>query len=171
MIKWKDVINYEGLYSISNLGEIKSLISNSSRRQTILKPYNHNGYLRLNLYDLNGICKKYYVHRLVALTFIPNLENKAEINHIDGNKQNNHVSNLEWCTSSENQKHAIENNLQKHTNIILTDSLNNKLKFRTKKEASLFLMKPYWFITSLKQTGRLPFNYNGYLIEEVVNNV
>ena len=97
---WKDVIGYEGLYQVSNLGRIKSVRNDKIR----LNDFSSNKYLRISLWK-NGSGKKFQVHRLVAQAFIPNPENKPFINHKDGNKQNNHVENLEWCTSSENQKH------------------------------------------------------------------
>lgn len=94
---WKDVIGYEGKYKVSNLGNIKSLIKNIPRKPFVKA----NGYLSLNM-----LGKKMYVHRAVALAFIPNPQNKPEVNHIDSDKQNNIVENLEWNTSSENHKHA-----------------------------------------------------------------
>lgn len=105
---WKDIPNYENLYQISNLGNVKSY-SNSKVLKT--SP-NSCGYYKVQLYK-NKKSKMFYVHRLVAIAFIPNLENKSQINHIDGNKSNNVVSNLEWCTASENQLHAIKHNLRK----------------------------------------------------------
>jgi len=71
-----------------------------------------SGYLRVELWQ-NGIGKKYLVHRLLAQAFIPNPDEKPQVNHIDGDKRNNALSNLEWVTQSENQKHAYETGLQK----------------------------------------------------------
>lgn len=101
---WKDVEGYKGYYQVSNYGFIKGLKSNK-----ILSPYKVKGvknYYRLRI----CLCKKYeqkqfYVHRLVAQTFISNPLNKKYVNHIDHNTSNNNVSNLEWCTREENHKH------------------------------------------------------------------
>ena len=106
---WKDVKNYEGLYQISNLGNVKRV---SSRKR--LKPYNRKGYIRVAL-SKDNIAKHMDIHRLVAEAFIPNPENKPEINHIDGDKSNNKVSNLEWCTRKENMNHAKNTGLWKMT--------------------------------------------------------
>ncbi len=107
---WKDIEGYEGLYQISNLGNVKSLKNN-----IILKPSkNSKGYLQVFLWK-NGSGKLLRIHRLVAKAFIPNFDDKPQVNHIDGNKQNNRVNNLEWVTNSENQKHAFKIKLQ--TNI------------------------------------------------------
>lgn len=115
---WKDIPNYDGLYQASNLGRIKSIErmrfdNHNLLEEKILKPaIQENGYCRIGL-QKNNKRKSYQVHRLVALTFIPNLENKRTVNHIDGNKLNNNVNNLEWATDSENLKHAYDNHLFK----------------------------------------------------------
>ena len=120
---WKTIRGYSE-YQISNYGNVKSFIQNKER---ILKPNdNGNGYLSvfLTLYNKKH---KFYIHRLVGISFIPNPENKPEVNHIDGYKLNNCVDNLEWCTVSENHKHAFKIGLQclygeNHTQSKLTEN-------------------------------------------------
>lgn len=105
---WKDIKGYEGLYQVSNLGRVKGL-----KRNKILKPgKDKDGYLYVTLYNMYKL-KGQKVHRLVAQTFILNPENKPQVNHIDGNKQNNIVNNLEWCTRLENIEHAWKTGLMK----------------------------------------------------------
>lgn len=107
---WKDVVGYEGLYQISSLGRIKSnggvfRVGNTGgfRPEKILSPtLSKFGYYRLILCDGKGGRKSHVIHRLVAEAFIPNPENKPQVNHIDEDKTNNSVSNLEWVTCKEN---------------------------------------------------------------------
>lgn len=104
---WKDIKGYESLYQVSNTGKVKSV-----KRDIILSPSaNHKGYLHVGLCN-NGIHKTIRIHRLVAEAFIPNPENKEQVNHINGIKTDNNVNNLEWCTNGENQKHAFSLRLQ-----------------------------------------------------------
>lgn len=103
---WKDVVGLEGYYKISSFGRIFSIKSN---RILIRKP-KYTGYFDIDLYK-DGKCYNKRIHRLVAEAFIPNPENKPLVNHIDGNKQNNRVDNLEWVTDSENCLHAVHNSL------------------------------------------------------------
>lgn len=107
------VKGYEGLYEVDTDGNVYSCLTNKTRRKGILKPYVKNGYLAVNLY-INNKCKHYYIHRLVAEAFIPNSNDLPCVNHIDGNKENNSLENLEWCTRSENEKHAYKNDLEIH---------------------------------------------------------
>lgn len=102
---WKDIKEYEGIYQVSNLGRIKSL---KFMKEKILKPKKTSkGYLQVLLYK-NGKRKYFRIHRLVAETFVPNPYNKPEVNHIDGDKENNKENNLEWTTIQENRKHAYK---------------------------------------------------------------
>lgn len=105
---WKDIQGYEGLYQVSNTGKIKSL--HLGKNRILRSTPNSCGYHKVELYK-NKKSKVFYVHRIVAMSFIDNTYGKPQINHIDGNKNNNSVSNLEWVTASENQKHALKNNL------------------------------------------------------------
>ena len=109
MENWKDISGFNGLYQVSDQGRIKSFIVSKKGRvmkfDTVSRRYNYIG-LRLGM-----IQKNYVVHRLVANAFIENPENKPQINHKDGNKLNNYVENLEWCSASENMKHACKTGL------------------------------------------------------------
>lgn len=110
---WKDIPNYEGLYQISNLGNVKSLSrykQNHNKKQIVEEKIRKNiisktGYYTCML-NKNGKNKLFKVHRLVALVFIDNPNNLPIVNHIDGNKLNNNYKNLEWCTYSHNNKEA-----------------------------------------------------------------
>lgn len=110
---WKDIPNYEGLYQISNLGRVRSLEKTifsggvaRRRKERILKSTNRRGYRQLTL-SKGGDKEQKSVHRLVAESFIPNPDCKPEVNHIDGDKANNKMNNLEWCTRRENAVHSI----------------------------------------------------------------
>ena len=116
---WKDIEGYEGLYQVSTCGNIKSLAKPRKngngrcyiQKEKLLKQsFTSTGYKKVELYK-DGKRKSFKVHRLVAIAFIPNPDNKPEVNHIDGNKINNNIDNLEWVTSSENTIHAYETGL------------------------------------------------------------
>jgi len=122
--EWKDIKDYKGSYQVSNLGEVKSVSRfikhNSSftgkikTKEITLKKYNRKGmYSEVYLYSDIIKRKRFDVHRLVAVAFIKNPESKKEVNHIDGNKHNNEVNNLEWVTRKENSEHAIKTGLHK----------------------------------------------------------
>jgi hypothetical protein len=96
---WLPMVEFPTLYKVSNLGNI------ASYRQVLSKSLINSGYHRVTL-KVNRQPINRLVHRVVALAFLPNEDNKAEVNHKDGNKLNNCVDNLEWATSSENKQHA-----------------------------------------------------------------
>ena len=119
---WKDIKGFEGLFQVSNFGRVKTLQhevkyvqknqyieveTTKTIQEKIQKPRKtKNGYLRVQLLN-----KDFYIHRLVASAFIRPLKPKEEINHIDGNKSNNRVDNLEIVSRTENQDHAVRNGL------------------------------------------------------------
>lgn len=110
---WKDIDGYEGLYQVSNLGRVKRV--NTGRVLKGVK--DRKGYLIVNLCK-NGSQSTKKIHRLVAQAFISNPESKPQVNHIDENKTNNMVSNLEWMTSTENNNHGTRNKRSSKTKSI-----------------------------------------------------
>ena len=138
----KPIKDLENLYEIDENGNVYSLprlkktpTTQYLSKERKLKPYN-NGYGYL-LVDMRKDGKRYMrlVHRLVAETFLPNPQNLPQINHIDGNKMNNKLENLEWCTCSQNQYHAFENGLKPRN----FNHCNSKLKL----EDVLYIKKNY----------------------------
>lgn len=136
---WKDIAELDNHYQISNFGNVisKSRIINSSvqpcgYRVTKEKPKplqnNGRGYMQLYV-KVNGKRTMFYVHRLVAQYFIPNPENKSEVNHIDANKSNNHISNLEWVSRAENMRHASSMGLMNR----ISDERRESLRLRSRK--------------------------------------
>lgn len=121
---WEDVIDYEGLYKVSNVGRIKCVgksptgdtpfwqIKLLKKDKVNSQSKNKWGYLGVSLYK-NGVGKRFQVHRLMMIAFVPNPENKPQVNHIDGVKDNNLLENLEWNTRSENQRHAFRIGIKK----------------------------------------------------------
>lgn len=116
---WRNVQGYEGIYEASSLGRVKSLdryVKSNFDRTRLAKgsikkaSKKENGYRVVCLYKDNNK-KMWYVHRLVALAFIPNFKNLPEVNHIDGDKNHNYVKNLEWVTDRDNQLHALKTGL------------------------------------------------------------
>lgn len=115
---WKDIEGYEGMYCISTNGVVISLsrLDNRGRKvkeKILTQTLNGDQYYRVSL-SKNGETLQVFVHKLVAQTFIPNPDNKKVANHIDGDKSNNSVDNLEWVTTSENVKHSWDIGLRKN---------------------------------------------------------
>jgi hypothetical protein len=129
---WKDIAGYEGYYQVSNLGRVRSYPRNgTSYFIKILKARIDMGYERVWL-SRGNMVKPQKISRLVASVFIPNINNKPEVNHINGVKTDNRVENLEWVTKSENIKHAFATGLanpvkyQCHTK--LNDAIVNEVR-------------------------------------------
>lgn len=106
--EWRDVPGYEGCYQVSSFGRVKSVRNKkNSRAGMVLVPLNNSkGYWSINLWK-DGHCKMSTIHKLVAQAFIPNPENKPCVDHKDGNRKNNNVANLRWCTYKENSNFPL----------------------------------------------------------------
>lgn len=103
-VEWKDVPGYSGIIQASSTGKIRRLRHNGELIHHYIPSVSRFGYERVHI-RVNGDSKNIHVHRLVALAFIPNPRGCTQINHIDGNKLNNNIDNLEWCTCRENCRH------------------------------------------------------------------
>ena len=127
---WKDIVGYEGLYQVSDVGNVRSLKYNNTSKTKYMKIYTEKtGYQRVCL-SKDGKKTNKRIHRLVAEAFLDNPNCYEVVNHKNGDKTNNKVSNLEWCSRSHNQQHAYDNNLIKkkfgsdHWNYGKTGDLN-----------------------------------------------
>ena len=126
--QWKPIKDFEN-YEVSNMGNVRSLNYRYTRAAKKLRlRKQRDGYLYVKLYK-NGKQYNKNVHRLVTTTFIPNPQGKKEVNHIDGDKTNNRVSNLEWVTAKENQQHAWESGLH-----VITEETKKKMSEAHKKQ-------------------------------------
>lgn len=156
---WKDIPGYENIYQVSNIGRVKRLaywhkvklhnVNNTFRQERILKiSLNTSGYKQAYLCN-NYIGKSIAIHRLVASAFIENIDNKKQVNHKDGNKLNNNVNNLEWCTYHENLDHAIKHNLRavgekcgsaklKNSDVVEIRELYSSKKYTNKELAIIY---------------------------------
>ena len=113
---WKDIQGYEGSYQVSSLGRIRSLPRKNHLTYSFMRPfYNENGYKCISLYK-NNIKHNFYIHRLVASTFLPNPKNLSQVNHKDYRRGNNYVDNLEWISMRENIAYSYCNSPKKPVN-------------------------------------------------------
>ena len=161
---WKDIPNYEGYYQVSNLSRIRSVdrffISKKGKKvnvkgQIIKHITNGSGYKQVCLYK-NGKQKIILVHRLVAISFINNINNKPQINHIDNNPANNKIENLEWTTQSENIRHADKQNRRdfsrSYRKIISIDIKSRETKiYKTINSVKKYGMSPGTVCACLKK--------------------
>lgn len=161
------IAGYEGLYSVDVVGNVYSETTDKGRRKGILKPHIKNGYFAVNLFK-NGKSKHFYIHRLVAAAFIPNPNNCRYINHIDCNKTNNTVHNLEWCTQKHNIHEAMKNGLERHIAVKITDLQTSKItEFYSMRKASAFLGKACNFVSIERKKRGNVFVFSGYRIEVI----
>lgn len=167
---WKDIIGYEGLYEVSNYGRVRTnkdkttyteIHGNRHWKQRILKqkihkrPRSTEFSLRVCLWK-DGKSKTFLVSRLVAISFLENLNNLPQINHIDGNSMNNNVNNLEWCTAKENVNHAFRNNLINtcKKTILINKITNEVFEFNSRAKASKFMKKNKGYINTMLKRNK-----------------
>ena len=156
---WKDIQGFNGVYQASNLGRIRTTDhyvnyrnnSKAIRRGKVLKAQKtKKGYYTIGL-KKDGVIIRNHIHRFIAQTFIENRKNKLQVNHIDGDKENNNISNLEWATPKENTRHAIEvlgydfvKPLRKywviHSKKIIGEYNNKKYYFKSMSDASRYIL-------------------------------
>lgn len=142
--EWRDVIGYESRYEVSSIGRVRSKsylkhgrnrygdISYFTMPKIIATPLNNDGYSSMCL-SMLGVRTTAVVHRLVAQAFIPNPDNLPQVNHIDSNRANNRVENLEWVTNQQNVQHSYDsgsnsNKGEKHPRKVLTDDIVRQIR-------------------------------------------
>lgn len=164
MQTFKTINNYPN-YEINSLGIIKNIKTNKILKPIITK----YGYCIVGLYN-NKKMKRIPIHRLIGIHFIPKLDNKyVEINHIDGNKQNNNISNLEWCTRSENILHAYKTGLKKRKNNseLQQERLKNKISIKVIDTNTLIIYKS---IREAALNNNLTTSYLGLMLNNKRKN-
>ena len=176
LANWKAVKGYEGSYEVSDDGRVRTAEGKTTYtkhhgkriwKSRVLKEKNTKG--RDSRHDLwkDGKPKSFLTHRLVAMNFIPNPDNKPCINHKDGNPRNNNVDNLEWCTYKENQNHAVISGIDgKAIKIVLKNKKTEiETEFCSMSRASVYLGRSPGYISGLLIKGKK--ETNDYMIEVV----
>ena len=136
---WKDIQGFEGLYQVSNLGSIKTTSGYFIGERILKTSKSNKGYLRVVLYK-NKVRTFLSVHKIVAMTFIPNAENKAQVNHKNLIKTDNRAENLEWVTQQENISHARKNNCyvgENNSRATITEKIASEIKQLLKEKKSI----------------------------------
>lgn len=166
MEQWKEIEGFEGRYEVSDEGNVRSLLGIEPK---LMKPGMHNsGYLYVILSVGDGTSKNVLVHRLVAEAFVPNPENKPDVNHKDGNKQNPCAYNLEWVTKSENMYHAYSSGIRdKNCTEGAVNANRRKVKcvetgqeFRSMADADRFLGCSLGQVSNIVDTARAIYGYH-----------
>lgn len=179
--KWRDVVDYEGIYEVSNKGRVRTHKHKTTYtkkhgvrhwKQRYLKDKTPNGRdVRVSLWK-DGKTKDFLVHRLVAFAFIPKIEGKNCINHIDGNPKNNDVENLEWCTHLENNRHAFKTGLiTTNMKVKLINHLGIEYEFNSLSKAGAFLGRSHGYVSNkLKKNASKLTDTKGnkYKVEKLI---
>lgn len=175
---WKDVIGYEGLYQVSNFGNIKSLdrivnkpngVSYLRKGKICTQSKSNLGYMTVG-FTVNNKKVNKYVHRLVAEAFITNMNNYPQVNHIDCDKTNNRMYNLEWCTNSQNHTHASKNGLNKlHLHRVVYSGEENGRSLLTKEQVLEIKQKYIPYKYSAKKLSK-EYNVSESCITHILNN-
>ena len=175
---WRDVVGFEGIYEVSNIGNIRTIegktTSNSKykvrhwKQRSLKLKHDRNGYKRVCLWK-DGKNNDWLVHRVVATAFISNPNNYPMINHIDGVSNHNDVDNLEWCDSNHNVNHAFDTGLMNatKTKLIRVDN-GQEYVFRSKSYACKFMGRSHTYINDkLRKEFNKVIDINGieYKIE------
>lgn len=161
---WKDIDGYEGLYQVSNLGRVKNINYRGTKKERLLKSRkSRDGYLQLCLCK-DGFIKMFYVHRLVAETFIYNPQNLPCVNHKDENKQNNCLENLEWMTIKDNVTYSQGKVIK------CFDVVDNKFYyFDSQSECERQFNFPESTVNSVLRHYKNKIYKNRYIFSEIIN--
>lgn len=128
---WRPVSGFDGVYEVSSSGEVRNAVTGR-----VLRQWENHGYKYVS-FNRGGKKTGHRVHRLVAVAFIPNPENKPTVNHLNGVKTDNNVSNLEWCTYQENERHSVDVLGKRSTRGFFTDEQIREIRNSGKRAAVL----------------------------------
>ena len=175
---WKDVVGYKGLYQVSNFGNVKSLdrivnkpngVSYLRKGKICTQSKSNLGYMTVG-FTVNNKKVNKYVHRLVAEAFITNMNDYPQVNHIDCDKTNNRMYNLEWCTNSQNHIHASKNGLNKlHLHRVAYSGEENGRSLLTKEQVLEIKQKYIPYKYSAKKLSK-EYNISESCITHILNN-
>lgn len=163
-MEWRDAVGYEGIYEVSSCGQVRTKKGKTTYsklhgkrvwRQRVLKQkVTKDNCCRVSLWK-DGKERTWLVHRIVAKAFIPKVKGKKYINHIDGNRLNNSVENLEWCNHTENNNHAFDNDLMSSNKklVLVHKETKQPYYFRSLAKASLFLGFSHGYLSNSFKQG------------------